>query len=195
GEVVRNRRVAIEQETRRAVADERARIAREIHDVVAHSVTVIVVQAAAADDVFETRPDQARQALRSIEATGREALGELRHLLSAVRPGDADSPASDDLDDGDRPAGPVGGSGGAAALARPQPGLSRVDELAGPFRAAGLDVTIERVGAVRPLTPGVDVSAYRIVQEALTNTLRHAKAKRVEVTIVFGTDAIALDVV
>ena len=92
GEAARSRRVAIGEETRRAVADEQARIARELHDVVAHSVSVIVVQAAAADDVFEERPDQARAALRAIEGSGREALAELRRLLAAVRPGADDDP-------------------------------------------------------------------------------------------------------
>ncbi|WP_326829606.1 histidine kinase dimerization/phosphoacceptor domain-containing protein [Streptosporangium sp. NBC_01810] len=86
GEVVRNRRVAIDQELRRVVSEEQARITRELHDVIAHSVSVIVVQAAAVD-VFDERPDQARAALRSIESAGREALGELRRLLAVVRPG------------------------------------------------------------------------------------------------------------
>lgn len=85
GEAARNRRMAFEEEARRAVTDEQARIARELHDVIAHSVSVIVVQAAAADDVFDERPDQARAALRSIEQAGRDALAELRRLLGAVR--------------------------------------------------------------------------------------------------------------
>ncbi|MBL7486732.1 ATP-binding protein [Frankia sp. AgB1.9] len=172
GEVARNRRVAIEQESRRAVVEERSRIAREMHDVIAHSVSVIVVQAAAADDVFETRPDQARQALRTIESTGREALVELRWMLGAVRPGSV----NDDI-------------------APPQPGLGRVDELAAPLRAAGLDVRIHQAGTVRLLAPGVDVSAYRIVQEALTNTLRHARADSVEVGITYADESIEIEVV
>ena len=85
-EAARNRRTAIEEAARRAVGDEQARIARELHDVIAHSVAVIVVQAGAAGDVFDTRPDQARAALRSIEDAGRDALRELRRLLGAVRP-------------------------------------------------------------------------------------------------------------
>ncbi len=156
-------RRAVAEASLRAVAEERARIARELHDVIAHSVSVIVIQAAAADDVFDEHPGQARAALRSIEGAGREALGELRRLLAAVQP-DEDEAGGDAL--------------------RPLPGLDRLDELAGSMRAAGLDVTIDRDGLPEtPLPAGVDLSAYRIVQEALTNTLRHAAATHAGVTI------------
>jgi signal transduction histidine kinase len=171
GEAARNRRVAIEEEALRAAGEEKAHIARELHDVIAHSVSVIVVQAAAADDVFDERPDQARQALRSIERSGREAMAELRRLLGAVRP------------DGD-----------ARLAAGPQPGLDRVEELAEPLREAGLGVDVRREGEPAPLPAGVDLSAYRIVQEALTNTLRHADASRAEVTLRFRTDEVELEV-
>jgi signal transduction histidine kinase len=171
GEAARNRLRAIEEGSRRAVGEEQARIARELHDVIAHSVSVIVVQAAAADDVFDERPDQARAALRSIEASGREALGELRRLLSRVAPGDDDAPAP------------------------PQPGLQRLDELVAPLRAAGLAVEVHGdLGAVA-VAAGVDLSAYRIVQEALTNTLRHAGATRAEITVRSADGALELDVV
>ena len=170
GEAARNRRVALSEEARRAVSDEQARIARELHDVIAHSVSVIVVQASAADDVFETRPDQARAAIRSIEHTGREALGELRRLLGAVRPDE----------ESQRPA--------------PQPGLERVDELAEPVRAGGLEVVVRREGEPALLPAGVDLSAYRIVQEALTNTLRHAQATRAEVLLRYGRDELEVEV-
>ncbi len=173
GEVFRNRRKAIEQEARRAVGEEQARIARELHDVIAHSMSVIVVQAAAADDVFDARPDQARVALRSIEAAGREALADLRRVLAAVRPDPAEDPEAP----------------------QPRPGLGRLGELAEPLRAAGLEVTLSREGSVAGLPPVVDLSAYRIVQEALTNTLRHAGAGRAEVTVRSGPDAIELEVV
>ena len=116
GEAVRSRRVAVEEESRRALGEEQARIARELHDVIAHSVSVIVVQASAAEEVFDERPDQAREALRSIDRAGRDALRELRLLLSRVRPGE----------DGDT----IG----------PQPGVDRLEELAEPLRAAGLNV-------------------------------------------------------
>src|SRR5918999_2837916 len=112
GEAARNRRKAILEGARRAVGDEQARIARELHDVIAHSVSVIVVQASAADDVFDTRPDQARAALRSIEQAGRDALRELRTLL--------------------------GGGPGESDPTQPQPGLARLDELAEPLRLGGL---------------------------------------------------------
>ena len=175
GEVLRNRRRAIEQEAGRAVGEEQARIARELHDVIAHSVSVIVVQAAAADDVFDSRPDQARAALRSIEAAGREALGDLRRVLAAVRP----EPG------GPEPDGPP----------PPQPGLDRLGELAEPLRAAGLEVTLRQEGTGGRLPAAVDLSAYRIVQEALTNTLRHAGATRADVTVRSGPDRVELDVV
>lgn len=161
GEAARNRRLAIHQASRRAVTEEQARIARELHDVIAHSVSVIVVQAAAAEDVFDERPDQARAALRSIESAGRDALAELRRLLAVVRPGAA----------GESP--------------HPQPGLDRLGELAEPLRAAGLEVELRRddAEATGALPAGVDLSAYRIVQEALTNTLRHAGASRAQVNV------------
>jgi signal transduction histidine kinase len=170
GEAARNRRVAIEEESQRAIADEQARIARELHDVIAHSVSMIVVQAAAADDVFDQRPDQARAALRSIEEAGRDALRELRLLLGAVRPdGETDATA-------------------------PQPGLARLDELAESVRRSGLEVGVRREGEVAALPAGLDVSAYRIVQEALTNTVRHARATRAEVTLTRAADALELDI-
>ncbi len=167
-------RRAVADASRRAVAEERARIARELHDVIAHSVSVIVIQAAAADDVFDEHPDQAREALRSIEGAGREALAELRRLLAAVRP-----------DDGDGDGDPL----------RPLPGLDRLDELAGSMRAAGLDVTVDRAGLdAAPLPAGVDLSAYRIVQEALTNTLRHAAASRADVSVRSADGLLELDI-
>jgi signal transduction histidine kinase len=174
GETRRNRQRAIAEGARRAAADEQARIARELHDVIAHSVSVIVVQAAAADDVFDERPDQARAALRSIEAAGRDALTELRRLLAPVRPG---AQAASD---------PV----------HPQPGLDALDELLAPLRAAGLDVAVRREGTPgsAPLPAGVDLSAYRIVQEALTNTLRHGGARHAEVTLRAGAGMLELDV-
>jgi signal transduction histidine kinase len=169
GEAARNRRKAIMEEARRAVGDEQARIARELHDVIAHSVSVIVVQASAAEEVFDTRPDQARAALRSIEQAGRDALRELRTLLSGGGPGSPDP-------------------------TQPQPGLARLDELAEPLRLGGLNVAVRTEGEKPELPAGVDLSAYRIVQEALTNTLRHARATRADVTVRYGDRAVDVEV-
>jgi len=148
-------------ETRRAVVEERARIAREVHDVVAHTLSVMVVQAGAADDVFTQRPDQARQALRAIETGARSALGELRLLLRAFGPEAGEDGA--DAEDG-----------GADELRQPGPSLARLDELADTVRATGMTVHLHREGDTEGLPAAVDLAAYRIVQEALTNALRHA---------------------
>ena len=146
-----------DEQARRAVAEEQARIARELHDVLAHNVSVMVVQAAAARDVFDSRPARAREALRSIEETGRAALQELRRLLGAVRTEDAEL--------------------------TPQPGLARLPELVEQVRRAGLDVELRVEGRPSPLTAGVDLAAYRVVQEALTNTIKHAHATTASVRV------------
>lgn len=156
-----------EQNARQAAADEQARIARELHDVIAHNVSVMVVQAAAAGDVFDSQPQKAREALASIEHTGREALTELRRMLGAVRSED----------------GKV-----------PQPGLGRLPDLLDQVRAAGLEVDLTTEGERRQLSLGIDLSAYRIVQEALTNTLKHAAARRAEVVVRYSEEELAIDV-
>ena len=138
-----------DEQARAAVADERARIARELHDVVAHAISVVVLQARGGRKVLGREPEAAREAFDVIESTSTQALGEMRRLLGLLRD-----------DDG-------------IALA-PQPTLARVEQLAGELRAAGLDVDVAVHGAPIPLPPGVDLSAYRIVQEALTNALKHA---------------------
>jgi signal transduction histidine kinase len=160
-----------EANVRRAAAEEQARIARELHDIIAHNVSVMTVQAAAAGDAFETRPDRVREALGSIESTGREALTELRRLLGSVRPGD-----------------------GAGTFA-PQPRLARIDALIEQVRAAGLDVELNVEGRPQQLPPGVDLSAYRIVQEALTNTLKHAHASNARVLVRYGNQELELEIV
>lgn len=159
-----------ENEKRRAVAEEQARIARELHDVMAHSVSVMVVQAAAAEDVFDTAPERARQALRSIESTGRQALSEVRRVLDVLRSSDGEE-------------------------LTPQPGLSRLEELIGEVRAAGLPVVL-RVDGARPKLPaGVDLSAYRIVQEGLTNTLKHGRGvTRATVALSYRPDELCVEV-
>ncbi|MER7693421.1 sensor histidine kinase [Streptomyces sp. NPDC097610] len=141
-------------ETRRAVVEERARIAREVHDIVAHTLSVMVVQAGAADDVFTERPEQARQALRAIDTGARSALGELRLLLRAF--------------------GADTGEEGTGEQRQPGPSLVRLNELADTVRATGMTVHVHREGPTDGLPAAVDLAAYRIVQEAFTNTLRHA---------------------
>ena len=160
-----------EESIRRAAADEQARIARELHDIITHNVSVMTVQAAAAGDVFETHPGRVREALDSIESTGREALTELRRLLGRVRPEDAGTNFA------------------------PQPGLARLDALLEQVRAAGLQVDLTVEGTPRELPIGLDLSAYRIVQEALTNILKHAQASKAAVRIRYEPDAIELEVV
>jgi signal transduction histidine kinase len=160
-----------EEEARRAVAREQARIARELHDVISHNVSVMVVQAAAGADVFEAQPARAHSALTSIEATGREALTELRRLLGVIRTDE-----------------------GSDASFAPQPGLERLDGLLDQIRAAGLAVELTVEGRRSPLPPGLDLAAYRIVQEALTNTLKHADASRARITLRYGAAELEVDV-
>jgi DNA-binding NarL/FixJ family response regulator/signal transduction histidine kinase len=164
-----------EENIRRAAADEQARIARELHDIIAHNVSVMTVQAAAAGDAFETQPGSVREALASIESTGREALTELRRLLGSVRPGD-------------------GPEDGLRTLA-PQPGLARLDDLVEQVRATGLEVELTIEGSPRELPPGIDLSSYRIVQEALTNTLKHADASQATVLVRYGDRTLDVEVV
>ncbi|MFE1838315.1 sensor histidine kinase [Streptomyces sviceus] len=174
GQWRRAQRARAAAETRRAVAEERARIAREVHDVVAHTLSVMVIQAGAADDVFTARPEQARQSLRAIESAGRSALDELRLLLRAFRPEAADP------DEEERTL---------------RPGLARLDELAEAVRAAGVTVRLDRAGVPDGLPAAVDLAAYRIVQESLTNTLRHAGgADEVRLTVTADGERIRITV-
>jgi len=153
-----------------AVAEERARIARELHDIVAHAVSVMVLQTGAVRHNLPTGMDEDRDALQRVEQTGRTALTEVRRLLGAMRSGDE-----------------------AAQLA-PQPGLDRLDALIEDVRRAGLPVQLHVEGDPVPLPRAIDLSAYRIVQEALTNTLKHAAAGRADVTVRYGPEAIDLEV-
>jgi signal transduction histidine kinase len=164
--IVRDREVA----TREAVAAERAAIARELHDVVAHHMSVMVVQAGAARAVGARDPAAAAEALRQIEASGRTGLAEMRRLLEVLK-------AEED------------GDGRA-----PQPGLARLGELLDAMRASGLPVEAVVEGAPRALSPGVDLSAYRIVQEALTNSLRHAGGASARVVVRYEPDALGLEI-
>jgi signal transduction histidine kinase len=151
-----------EERAKLAVADERARIARELHDVVAHNVSVMVVQAGAGRRMLDLDPGRSRAAFESIEETGRQALVEMRRLLGVLRKDDEQ-----------------------LALA-PQPSLEHVDTLLEQVRTAGMPVTLRIEGEPRPLPPGIDLSAYRIVQEALTNALKHAGPASGQVVLRYG---------
>src|SRR5581483_2566234 len=154
-------------EARRAAAEEQARIAREPHDVVAHALSVIVIQAGAADDAFDRDPDAARESIRAVDDSARAALADLRRVLGILH---QDEPQYE-----------------------PQAGLERLDSLVESVRATGLAVSLQVEGARRPLPATVAVSAYRIVQEALTNSLKHAQAEHVRIRIRYGT-ALEVDV-
>jgi signal transduction histidine kinase len=182
GDTVRGQRERValmdaqrEEEARRAVADERVRIARDLHDVVAHHLSVIVVQAEAAQEVLAARPERAGQAMATVADTARSALGELRRVLGVLRS------EGDDGADGD---------GGRA----PQPDLDAVDDLVASVRQAGLTVAVRTEGEPRAVGGVVGVAAYRVVQEALTNVLRHAAARRAEVALDYGPDALVVTV-
>ena len=159
-----------EGEARRAVASERARIARELHDVVAHHVSMMVVQAEAGPLAVERDPARAAGAFAAIAATGRQALVELRRLLGVLR-----------------------GDGQAPSLA-PQPGLDQVPSLVEQVGRAGLEVELVVEGEKAPLPAGVELSAYRIVQEALTNAVRHAGPGRARVLVRYGERDLELTV-
>jgi signal transduction histidine kinase len=160
---------AREQEARAAVAAERARVARELHDVVAHAVSVVVVQSQAGQRLVGVDDERARQSLEAIEETARAALNEMRRLLGMLR-------ETEDV-----------------SLA-PQPGLAAIDSLVAQVRQAGLPVSVEVVGEPVRLPPGAELSAYRVVQEGLTNALKHARATRVCVRIRYRGDQLEIDV-
>ena len=165
--------------TRQAVERERARIAAELHDVVTHNVSVMVVQAGAARKVLDTSPEMAREALLAVESGGRAAMAELRHVMGLLtmksQGGDAEGLARDvDL--------------------APQPGLDQVPALADRMRDAGVRVGVQTLGTPVPLPSGVDLAAYRVVQEALTNTVKHAAGAEVVIRIAYAADSVRIDV-
>ena len=168
-----------EAETRRAVQEERARIASEMHDVVTHNVSVMVVQAGAARRVLDSSPGDAREALLAVEASGRTAMTELRHLLGLLAPPEEGELGQADADQAG--GGDLGGLGDDAALS-PQPDLAQVGALIDRVRTAGLPVELSVEGG-RDLPPGLDLAAYRVVQEALTNVLKHAGQARTTVRV------------
>ncbi len=184
GDATRNRRAYIsevenraleaertrEEEARRRVDEERLRIARELHDITAHSLSIIAVQSGMAKHVIGEHPEESRRALEAISETSRSALNELRSVINVLR-----------------------GVGETNELPRmPAPSLSRLDALARPLEEAGLEVEVDVLGDTSRLSSLVDASGYRIVQEALTNVMRHAEASRVEVRIDVDEDDVRL---
>jgi signal transduction histidine kinase len=160
-----------ESTARQAVQEERARVARELHDIVSHSVSVMVVQAGAARHGLGGEAEEAEEALLAVERTGREAMTELRHLLGVLAP----APDSDEL--------------------TPQPSLRRLGTLVDRIAFAGMPVDVTVSGEPRPLPAGIDATGYRIVQEALTNALKHGAAgARAEVRVNYGTRNLRLEV-
>jgi signal transduction histidine kinase len=153
----------------RAAAEERLRIAGELHDIVAHALGVVAVQAGAAEQVLASDPDRARETLTEIRSTVREAVVEMRRLLGVLRAAEGDG-------------------------LTPQPSLAQLGQLVERVRRTGLEVDLVVEGAARALAPGVEVSAYRIVQEALTNVVRHAGASRATVAVRYLPDAIDVEV-
>jgi signal transduction histidine kinase len=179
----RLRRLAAEHEeaTRRALEVERSRIASELHDVVTHNVSVMVVQAGAARRVLDDAPDDAREAMLAVESSGRAAMTELRHLLGLLGPpGAADeAPAT---------------AAGTAQVLSPQPGLGQLRSLLDPVAAAGLPVELHVCGKQRELPPGLDLAAFRVVQEALTNVIRHAGHARAEIRLDYRPDELVVEI-
>jgi signal transduction histidine kinase len=188
GESVRSRRVIAaeaqeraelaertrEEEARARVDAERLRIAREVHDTVAHAIAIINVQSGVTAHVLDKRPEQAREALQAIEQTSAQALREMRAILGVLRDG------NDGRDDN-------AGRG-------PHPGLGQIDDLTAQARDAGLDVTLEATSPAAPLPSAVGSTAYRILQESITNVIRHAGPTRVTVALNPGVDALEIRV-
>ncbi len=160
-----------EADARRQIGEERLRIARELHDVVAHTMATINVQASAAAQVLTSRPEQAADSLAAIRAASKDGLRELRAILNVLRQADE-----------------------AADPTQPAPGLARLDALAAGVRQAGLPVTVTVTGQPRPLPAVADLAAFRIVQEALTNTLRHAGPATATVALRYGSAEVSIEV-
>jgi signal transduction histidine kinase len=153
-----------------AVAEERARLARELHDSVGHALNVVVLHAGAAQRVIDKKPDLAREALGSIETAGRQALGDIERMLGILRAPDE------------------------AVQVDVQPGMGQLETLCAQVREAGLPVELSVEGEARPLPSSLDLTAYRIVQEALTNTLKHAGTARATVTVRYEDGALGIEV-
>jgi signal transduction histidine kinase len=167
GEVVRNRRAWAAEVAERRVQEERVRIARELHDVMAHTIAAVNVQAGVAADAIDDDPEQAKASLRAIREGGRHAMAELKATVGLLRDGE-DAPRA------------------------PAPGLAALDGLVETARGAGLRVDVETAGSARPLPGAIDLTAYRIVQESLTNVVRHAHAATARVLVRYEPGALEL---
>jgi signal transduction histidine kinase len=180
-EMIEERAVRAERErderARLAVREERARIARDMHDIVAHSVSVMVVQAGAARRLVERDPKAAAEAAGQVEETGRDALREMRRAVGVLRAG---------------PEVDAAGADAPPAALVPQPALSDVPALVAGYRDAGLEVRLQTDGEPRTLPSGVELAAFRIIQEALTNTIKHAGPARAEIRIAYAPDALTV---
>jgi signal transduction histidine kinase len=159
-----------EQQRLQALEHERTRMARELHDILAHSVSVMGVQAGAAEEVLARDPERARPVLRSIQQISRDSIGELRRLLGMLR------------------------SDGPEPSTAPQPGLDQLGGLIERMRAAGLPVALHVTGSRQVLSPGLELTAYRVVQEALTNALKHARPSHVEVVLSYRADCLEISI-
>ncbi|MBD0673193.1 hypothetical protein BU198_21360 [Streptomyces sp. CBMA156] len=192
----RERLSALEREQlaalHRAVELERARIARELHDIVTHNVSMMTIQAGAARKILDTAPDKAREAMAAVESGGRAAMTELRQVMGLLT-----------IDSGTIGSGGIGsGTGGAAgdtdpaaaADLSPQPGLGRLGALVEGVRQAGLPVELTVRGERRTVPPGVELAAYRVVQEALTNTVKHAGGADAAVTVEYAPGRLLVEV-
>jgi signal transduction histidine kinase len=163
-----------------AAVTERSRIAREFHDIVSHNLSVVALRAGVARALVDREPEHARDTLRELEQSSRSALGEMRNLLSALRDGaDGDEDSPGDQDQRER---------------RPAPGLQRVDSLVERVQGAGVVWRLDRRGTVRELGPGLEMTAYRIVQEAITNVLKHAGFGHARVLLDYGTNALSIEI-
>lgn len=159
------------EEARHAIVEERMAIARELHDVVAHSLSVIAIQSGVGRHVIDTQPDEARKALSAVESTSRAALEELRGVLGVLRRSDDD-----------------------VVVTSPTPALRDLDELVARIRAAGVPVRVDITGHVRPLPQGLELSLYRIIQEALTNVVKHTASAPTTVDVTYLSDEVLVEV-
>lgn len=190
-----------EQVAGAAVTEERLRIARELHDVVAHSMTVVAVQAGFGEYVFDRQPAQARAALGAIQTVTREALCDMQRLLGVLRQAEPAGhaggdriPAGSTPEPGPVPVASAHSAAAAVAALAPAPGLADLDRLVSGTAGAGVQVEVRRTGHAGSIPASVDLSAFRIVQEALTNVVRHSGADTCQVSIDYGDAALSLEI-